>query len=226
MSEVTITPSQIPEFLKESIKHRFTCLFTGLPGIGKTEIVNAVGRELLGNTKEIRTSQLDPVDVMGVPSVIDGFTRFAIPELLPNVERDGKTGLCILDEALDGTTAVLTAIQQLILEHRVGSYVLPEGWHIVAMGNKKEHGGINRGLSQPLKDRFAHGEVIVDERILPWMSKVNSTVKFKVKSKVKLKVKLRSEIENELKIWKMPGSKTDGGIAHLHLQNGWFGAGP
>ena len=41
MSEVTITPSQIPEFLKESIKHRFTCLFTGLPGIGKTEIVNA-----------------------------------------------------------------------------------------------------------------------------------------------------------------------------------------
>ena len=162
MSEVTITPSQIPEFLKESIKHRFTCLFTGLPGIGKTEIVNAVGRELLGNTKEARTSQLDPVDVMGVPSVIDGFTRFAIPELLPNVERDGKTGLFILDEVLDGTTAVLTAIQQLILEHRVGSYVLPEGWHIVAMGNKKEHGGINRGLSEPLKDRFAHAEVIVD----------------------------------------------------------------
>ena len=75
-----------------------------------------VGRELLGNTKDARTSQLDPVDVMGVPSVIDGFTRFAIPELLPNVERDGKTGLFILDEVLDGTTAVLTAIQQLILE--------------------------------------------------------------------------------------------------------------
>ena len=162
MSEVTITPSQIPEFLRASHEHDFTCLFTGLPGIGKTEMVTETGLELLGNVKDVRVSQLDPVDVMGVPQVLDGRTRFATPDLLPDEDRDGKTGLFILDEVLDGTTAVLTAIQQLILERRVGSYVLPDGWHIVAMGNKKEHGGINRGLSAPLKDRFAHAEVIVD----------------------------------------------------------------
>lgn len=127
MSEVTITPSQIPEFLKASIVHKFTCLFTGMPGIGKTEIVTETGRELLGNTKDIRLSQLDPVDLMGVPQVVDGRTRFAIPDLLPNVDRDGKTGLLILDEVLDAATAVLTGGQQLILERRVGSYIMPHG---------------------------------------------------------------------------------------------------
>ncbi len=79
MSEVTITPSQIPEFLKASIVHKFTCLFTGMPGIGKTEIVTETGLELLGNVKDMRVSQLDPVDVIGVPNVVDGGAGSGVP---------------------------------------------------------------------------------------------------------------------------------------------------
>jgi hypothetical protein len=162
MSEVTITPSQIPEILDVATKLGISTLFTSEPGIGKTEIVTKYGNDNYGSTKDVRSSQLDPVDLSGVPTVRDGFTYFATPALLPNVDRDGEQGLFILDEFGDGSQATIVATQQLILEKRVGSYVFPEGWHIVAMMNKKEHGGVNRGLPYPLQNRFMHCMVVLD----------------------------------------------------------------
>ena len=162
MSEVTITPSQIPEILKVATSLGISCLFSGESGIGKTEAVTKYGMDEFGAVKDVRLSQLDPVDLSGVPTVRDGFTEFAIPSMLPNLERDGEQGLFILDEFGDGSQATIVASQQLILEKRVASYEFPEGWHIVAMMNKKEHGGVNRGLSYALQNRFMHYMVTLD----------------------------------------------------------------
>ena len=162
MSEVTITPSQIPEILRVATSLGISCLFSGESGIGKTEETTRYGMEEYGAVKDTRLSQLDPVDLSGVPTVRNGFTEFAIPSMLPNVDRDGEQGLFILDEFGDGSQATIVASQQLILEKKVGAYVFPDGWHIVALMNKKEHGGVNRGLSYALQDRFMHCMVVLD----------------------------------------------------------------
>jgi len=163
MSEVTITPNQIPQVLKVATELGISCLFTGESGIGKTEAVTKFGMEQFGAVKDARLSQLDPVDFSGVPRVNDqGRTEFAQPSFLPHVDRDGETGLFVLDEFGDGSPATIVSAQQLILEKRIGSYSLPKDWHIVAMMNKREHGGVNRGLSYAIQDRFMHYMVVMD----------------------------------------------------------------
>ena len=82
--------------------------------------------------------------------------------MFPNEERDGLIGLWVLDEYLDGPRSVKTAFQQLILERRLGDYMVPEGWSIVALGNKREHGGVGDGLSVAQQDRFCHFEAVMD----------------------------------------------------------------
>ncbi len=174
MSEVTITPSQIPEFLRVAKKLRIALLLSGESGIGKTQEVTRWGIQNVENVKDVRLSQLDPVDLSGVPRVDErGRTVFAPPAFLPDPEIDGETGLFILDEFGDGSQATIVAAQQLILERRLGSYELPHNWHIVAMMNKREHGGVNRGLSYALQDRFMHATVVMDaaELITHFISK-------------------------------------------------------
>ena len=162
MTDITITPSQISGILSEAIKHGISVMFAGEPGIGKTEEVEKTGREKLGAYMDCRLASKEPVDFMGIPKEVNGFTRFITPEFLPNAERDGPTGLFAMDEFGDGPQAVQLATQQLILEHKIGSYVFPEGWHMCAMMNRKEQGGVNRGLSYALQNRFMHVTVCCD----------------------------------------------------------------
>jgi len=162
MTDITITPSQISGILSEAIKHGISVMFAGEPGIGKTEEVEKTGREKLGAYLDCRLASKEPVDFMGIPKEVNGFTKFITPEFLPNAERDGPTGLFAMDEFGDGAQAVQLATQQLILEHKIGSYVFPEGWHMCAMMNRKEHGGVNRGLSYALQNRFMHVTVVAD----------------------------------------------------------------
>jgi hypothetical protein len=162
MTDITITPSQISGILSEAIKHGISVMFAGEPGIGKTEEVEKTGRETLGAYMDCRLASKEPVDFMGIPKEVNGFTKFITPEFLPNAERDGPTGLFAMDEFGDGPQAVQLATQQLILEHKIGSYVFPEGWHMCAMMNRKEQGGVNRGLSYALQNRFMHVTVCCD----------------------------------------------------------------
>ncbi|NOK60205.1 MAG: MoxR family ATPase [Chloroflexi bacterium AL-W] len=52
--------------------------------------------------------------------------------------------------------------QQLILDRRVGSYVVPEGWFIWAAGNRKEDRSAVFDMPAPLANRFLHLEVKPD----------------------------------------------------------------
>jgi hypothetical protein len=52
--------------------------------------------------------------------------------------------------------------QQLILDRRVGSYELPDGWFVWAAGNRKEDRASVFDMPAPLANRFAHLEVAAD----------------------------------------------------------------
>ena len=158
-----ISVGEIPQMLEYTTNLGMSVMVTGKSGIGKTEQARAFGQDHKdGNIVDTRVSQLDPSDSRGIPFNNDGLCSWLIPSMFPIVERDGMRGLWVLDEYLDGPRSVKTAFQQLILERRLGDYMVPEGWSIVALGNKREHGGVGDGLSAAQQDRFCHFEAVMD----------------------------------------------------------------
>ena len=78
--------------------------------------------------------------------------RWYPPEFLP---RDGA-GVLFLDELTLAPPAMQAMAQQLVLDRRVGSYVVPDGWTIWAAGNRKEDRAAVFDMPAPLANRFLH----------------------------------------------------------------------
>lgn len=153
-------PVELAEFLDGLIRHqiRLSTMIWGPPGIGKSSIVmqTAVTHGL--DCIDLRLSQLAPTDLRGLPVAENGLSRWYPPEFLP---REGA-GVLFLDELNLAPPAMQGMAQQLILDRRVGSYVVPDDWFIWAAGNRKEDMAAVYDMPAPLANRFLHLEVDPD----------------------------------------------------------------
>jgi len=134
----------------------------GAPGIGKSDLVRQTARVTDRPLIDLRLSQLEPTDLRGIPIHSDNRVRWVPPEELPDAERDGPQGILFLDEINAAPPAVSAAAYQLILDRRLGQYRLPDGWLIVAAGNRLDDRGITYAMPAPLANRFMHVELQVD----------------------------------------------------------------
>jgi MoxR-like ATPase len=87
-------PSSLYEAIHVLIPQRVPLHIWGSPGVGKSQIVAQVARELSYQFLDVRASQLDPVDWRGIPHVELGQTTWATPKFLPSNGR----GVLFLDE--------------------------------------------------------------------------------------------------------------------------------
>jgi hypothetical protein len=147
-------PSQIITALKVALAANQPVMLHGSPGVGKSDVVRQVGADTGHEIIDLRLSQLDPVDLRGVPSVDMNKheTRWNPPNFLPN---KGK-GILFLDEINSAAQATQAAAYQLVLDRKLGDYVLPPGWKIVAAGNRANDKAIVNQMSTALKNRFTH----------------------------------------------------------------------
>jgi MoxR-like ATPase len=106
---------------------------------------------------DLRLSQLDAVDLRGLPRVEDGQTTWCPPDFLP-AAGTGE-GILFLDELNQADRSVQAAAYQLILDRRVGNYELPPGWTIIAAGNRLSDAALANPLSSALKNRMAHIDI-------------------------------------------------------------------
>jgi hypothetical protein len=156
---VTVKPSLAIAILKSGLSVNVPMFLWGPPGIGKSQIVAQVAAELNLPLIDIRAVLLDPVDLRGVPSVKNGTTRWNPPNFLPT---EGE-GLLFLDELSQAPDSVQSSLLQLVLDRRLGEYCMPEGWRILAAGNRVTDGTFSRKISKALGSRFAtHLELAVD----------------------------------------------------------------
>lgn len=124
----------------------------GPPGIGKSRVCQSVAEEAEIGFIDMRLSMKDPTDIKGLPAPEHGKAKWLPPSELPT---EGK-GLLFLDELNLAPPLVQASAYQLVLDRKVGEYILPKGWRIIAAGNKAEHGANVFKMAAPLRNRFIH----------------------------------------------------------------------
>ena len=157
-----MTPRELQTYLGTVLDQRvmLSLMMWGPPGVGKSSIAAQVARDAGLELIDVRLPQLAPTDLRGLP-VPDhevGTARWYPPEFLPRTGR----GVLLLDEINMATPAMQGIAQQLVLDRRVGSYVVPEGWFVWAAGNRKEDRAAVFDMPSALGNRFVHLEVAPD----------------------------------------------------------------
>ncbi|MDH5356471.1 MAG: MoxR family ATPase [Gammaproteobacteria bacterium] len=140
----------------------------GPPGVGKSRVVAELAEQLKAPMIDLRLSQIEPSDLRGIPYRDGDGVEWAVPRMLPNVERHGETGILFLDEINAAPPSVSAAAYQLILDRRLGEYTVPSGWAIFAAGNRQGDRGVSHVMPTPLANRFTHYEVEVN--LEDWVS--------------------------------------------------------
>lgn len=147
----------------------------GPPGVGKSTMVREVAQKKGWDPNrkpgdgpqkffllDTRAAQLDALDLRGIPTKgQDGYADWQqFKNVLPHPEIHGEEGILFLDELNLADISVQKASYQLILERRLGDYVLGDKVQIVAAGNPpKDVPGLVQKMPKPLANRFMHLEV-------------------------------------------------------------------
>lgn len=162
-------PSHLKQVLKEQLEKgsnpdkEFGSLFVwGPPGIGKSRIVEDVADELDVGCIDFRLVLCDPTDLRGLPmpytneKTKEQSVQWIPPDELPRV---GK-GFLFFDDFPTAPPLVQGAAYQIAIRpHQLGPYELPEGWVIIAAGNRIEDRSLAHPIPKALANRFRHIEL-------------------------------------------------------------------
>jgi len=164
----TIKPSHLKSEIKQNMQAGINTMIWGGPGIGKSEIPDQIAKETNRKLLDFRANLFDPVDVRGVPYVaqmkesLKRFTRWAVPDVFPIEDRDGTEGIFLIDELPTAPPATQNAFLQLLITREVGNYRLPDGWSIIAAGNRLTDAAAVYQMPSPVRNRLAHYELEAD----------------------------------------------------------------
>ena len=162
----TVTPAETRSRLLRAFKVKRPVFLWGPPGVGKSEVVADLTKELGGLCIDLRLGQMEPTDLRGIPfyNKDNGKMDWAQPVELPTEEMAKKYSIIVLflDEMNVAAPAVQAAAYQLILNRRLGTYFLPANVVMVAAGNRESDKGVSFRMPMPLANRFVHLEVRAD----------------------------------------------------------------
>jgi len=158
----TVSPNEAKRSLRKCVKIQRPVFMWGPPGIGKSDIVHQIGAEQEREVIDVRLSLWEPTDIKGIPYYnADMKTMtWAPPSELPTDPE--STAILFLDELNSAAPATQAAAYQLILNRKVGTYVLPKGVSIIAAGNRETDKGVTYRMPAPLANRFVHIELRTD----------------------------------------------------------------
>ena len=133
----------------------------GPPGIGKSTLVKSLAEEEGIGFIDIRLAQREPVDIRGLPVPRDD--RQGIDWIIASewpregVEGTPERGIILFDELTAADATLQVAAYEFILDRRLGElYKVPDGWYIVAAGNRSSDNAVARTMSSALSNRFLH----------------------------------------------------------------------
>ena len=165
----TVKISEATRLITKAFQKQRPVFLWGPPGIGKSELVEGIGNSgVLGNTLviDMRLALFEPTDLRGYPApdLANGKMVWLPPADLPSEESASQhdTVILFMDELNSAAPSVQAAAYQLILNRRIGQYVLPKNVVIIAAGNRETDKGVTYRMPKPLENRFVHFELRVD----------------------------------------------------------------
>ena len=162
----TVTSEEARECVMQCFNRKRPVFLWGPPGIGKSDLIAGITEELGGLMIDLRLSQMDPTDIRGIPyyNKDKGVMDWAPPIDLPSEELASQYPIVVLfiDEMNSAPPSVQAAAYQLVLNRRIGRYVLPKNVVLVAAGNREGDRGVTYRMPAPLANRFVHIEMRVD----------------------------------------------------------------
>ncbi len=179
MSLVSI--SKLKDLVKISYRTKKPLLILGPVGVGKSRSVREAANEIATEKKLKYSEDFDKIDTnsfvlldirsilydvgdikLGMPQgdrIIEAFAEF-----LP---REGQ-GIIFLDEFNLAPEMMQRLYYQLILDRRIGSsYRLPDGWIVVAAGNRSDDANVF-DIMNPLFDRFLFRVEVAMPTVKEW----------------------------------------------------------
>ena len=149
-----VTQSQLLHYLRAVAPTRPVFIW-GPPGIGKSSLVELFAHHHGLECVSLLGSQLAPEDLIGVPQIFDGKSRFCPPDL---IARD-EPYILFLDELNASAPEVQKAFYSLIHERRLANYHLPTGSMVIGAGNRAQDRAITRPMASALINRMLHVEL-------------------------------------------------------------------
>lgn len=139
----------------------------GRPGVGKTELVQALADGIGATLYDLRLTTIEPQDLRGLPYYdhASAKTVWYRPEDLPDTE---APAILFLDELTAAAPSLQPTVYGLLQERRVGRHRLPASVMIVAAGNQVEDGAIAYDMGTALSDRLIH--MIVQANAEDWLA--------------------------------------------------------
>ncbi len=142
-------------------------LLLGDPGVGKTEGVSQVAKELKVGFVEIHLSHHTRQSAIGLPRIVESefggvseeITEYTMSEILAeiyrNIEESGKKeGIIFVDEINTISPSLEPAMLAFLQKKEFGGRKMPEGYRIVAAGNEAEHNNSVREFDAVTLDRM------------------------------------------------------------------------
>lgn len=199
MATISDVQSALSKVISKNIKH--SVFMWGPPGIGKSSIVRKIAKDADLDLIDLRISQLAPTDLRGLPYVENGRAKFAPPTFLPT---EG-TGILFVDEFNMASPSMMGIAQQLILDRQVGDYVVPDGWFIVAAGNRTEDRAAVSQMPAPVANRFIHFNVEAD--LASWKEyAISNSVNEQIVSFLNFRPQLLFDFNKNATAWPSPRS--------------------
>ena len=149
---VSVSVKEIAKTVMLGFKLKHAVFIHGAPGIGKSDIIRQIGNASGRPVYDIRLALMNPVDLRGIPMVVNGETKWMAPEFFKNAEN----AILFFDEFPSAPPAVQAAAYQIVLDRQIGEFKLPQSCDIVAAGNRQEDKGLNYKIAPALLNRFVH----------------------------------------------------------------------
>lgn len=165
---ISLKPSELVDAIELMAPTKLSFFIWGPPGVAKSSIINQYGARHNRKVIDIRLSQIDAVDLRGMPYMPKGVDenseefgmKWSAPALLP--KDPDSTDIIFLDEFPNALPSVHSTAYQLILDRKLGDYVVPENCIIIAAGNREGDRGNTFKLGAPISNRFVHFEIAPD----------------------------------------------------------------